>query len=71
MDDFFLLFKILQQKLCSSDLEKWAITAWSIRNARNRFYFEQVQPHLKYIFDSAMGLLEEYQRLNAAHIASA
>ena len=58
-DDFFLLFKMLQQKLCSSDLEKWAITAWSIWNGRNRFYFEQVQAHPKYIFDSAMGLLEE------------
>ena len=58
-DDFFLLFKMLQQKLCSSDLEKRAITAWSIWNARNRFYFEQVQAHPKYIFNSAMGLLEE------------
>ena len=56
-DDFFLLFKMLEQKLCSSDLEKRAITAWSIWNARNRFYFEQAHP--KYIFDSAMGLLEE------------
>ena len=56
-DDFFLLFKMLEQKLCSSDLEKRAITAWSIWNARNRFNFEQAHP--KYIFDSAMVLLEE------------
>ena len=69
-DDCFLLFKMLQQKLCSFNLEKWAIMAWLIWNARNRFYFEQVQAHPKYIFDSAMGLLEEYQRLNAAHIVS-
>ena len=64
--DFFLLFKMLQQKLCSSVLEKWAITAWMIWNARNRFYFEQTQVYPKYIFDSAMGVLEEYQSLNAA-----
>ena len=64
--DFFLLFKMLQQKLCSPKLEKWAITAWMIWNARNRFYFEQTQLHLRCIFDSTMGLLEEYQRLSAA-----
>ena len=64
--DFFLLFKMLQQKHCSSELEKWAITAWMIWNARNRFYFEQTQLHPRCIFYSAMGLLEEYQRLSAA-----
>ena len=71
VDDFFLLFKMLQQKQGSSDLEKWAVTAWSIWNARNRFYFEQIQVHPKNIFDSAMGLPEECQRLNAAQIVSA
>ena len=64
--DFFLLFKMLQQKLRSLDLERWAITTWMIWIARNRFYFEHVQAHPKAMFDSAMGLLEEYQHLNAA-----
>ena len=64
-EDFFLLFIMLQRKLDQRDLERWAITTWSIWNARNRFYFEHVQAHPKAMFDSAMGLLEEYQRLNA------
>ena len=41
--DFFLLFNQMQQKLSKLDLERWATTAWAIWNARNRFYFEQVQ----------------------------
>ena len=65
-DDFFLLFRALQRKLDQIELEKWAITTWSIWNARNRFYFEHVQAHPITMFDSAMALLEEYQRLNAA-----
>ena len=65
-DDFFLLFRALQRKLDQTELEKWAIMTWSIWNARNRFYFEHVQAHLKAMFDNAMALLEEYQRLDAA-----
>lgn len=62
---FFLLFKMLQRKLGSLDLERWAIMTWMIWKARNRFYFEHVQVHPKAMFDSAMGLLKEYQCLNA------
>lgn len=64
--NFFLLFQKMQQKLSPTKLEKWSIIAWMIWNARNRFYFEKVQLHLKVIFESATRLLEEYQRLNAA-----
>ena len=50
---------IIEDNFAGKNLELFAITAWSIWNARNRFYFEQVQAHPKYIFNSAMGLLEE------------
>ena len=62
-DDFFQLFRMVRDRLTQRDLEQWATTAWSIWNARNRFYFEHVQLQPKAIVDVACGLLEEYQRL--------
>ena len=41
--DFFLLFKMLHERLDHKDIEVWAITAWALWNARNKFYFENVQ----------------------------
>ena len=40
---------------------------WAIWSARNKFYFDKVQRHLKLILDEALGFLEEYQQLNAKH----
>ena len=62
-DFFFLFFKQMQSKLSKVELERWAVTAWAIWNARNKYYFEKTQHHLKQILDSAGGLIEEYQRL--------
>lgn len=64
--DFFLLFKYLQKVLDGSDLDCWAITAWSIWNARNKFYFEHTQLHPWIIMERAAGLLSKYQMLTAA-----
>ena len=61
--DFFLLFRQMQRKLSQQELEKWAVTAWVIWTARNKFYFQHYQTHPKVIADMACGLLEEYQRL--------
>lgn len=69
-NDFFLLFKQMQIKLSQLELERWAVTAWSIWNARNTFYFELVQTHPRVILEGAGGLFEEYQRLMVAHQVS-
>uniref|UniRef100_A0A7N2L9M5 Reverse transcriptase zinc-binding domain-containing protein n=1 Tax=Quercus lobata TaxID=97700 RepID=A0A7N2L9M5_QUELO len=61
--DFFLLFQQMQRKLSQQELEKWAVTAWAIWNARNKFYFQHFQTHPNVISEMASGLLEEYQRL--------
>ena len=53
----------MQSKLSKVELERWAVTTWAIWNARNKYYFEKTQHHLKQILDSAGGLFEEYQRL--------
>ena len=49
-----------------TDLDSWAITAWSIWNARNKFYFEHTQLHPRVIMERAATLLSEYQMLTAA-----
>ena len=66
-EDFFLLFKQMQQNLSATELEKWTTVAWTIWNARNKFYFNHVQAHPKLIFEGAVGLLEEYERLLSAY----
>lgn len=42
VEDFFLLFKHLQYVLEGEDLDRWAVTAWSMWNSRNKFYFEHI-----------------------------
>ena len=66
LSDFFVLFRMLQNRLDRSDIEVWAITAWALWNAKNKFYFERVQMHPKVIADGALALLTEYQRLMEA-----
>ena len=58
--DFFLLFGHMARILESCELERWAILAWSIWNARNKFYFEHKQVHPSLILNGAYGLLDEY-----------
>lgn len=67
-EDFFLLFKMMNQKLNATELEKWSTVAWAIWNARNQFYFKHVQVHPKMIFEGVVGLIEEYHRLMSAHL---
>ena len=69
-NDFFLLFKQMQIKLSQLELERRSVTTWSIWNARNTFYFEQMQTHPRVILEGAGALFEEYQRLMVAHQAS-
>ena len=66
--DFFLLFGHMARILDSCELERWAILAWSIWNARNKFYFEHKQVHPSLILDGAYGLLDEYQRLMQSRV---
>ena len=58
--DFFVLLRMLQDRLDHSDMEVWAIMAWALWNARNKLYFEKVQLHPKSIADGALALLTEY-----------
>ena len=57
----FSLFRWLLNKLSRQKLENWAVTAWAIWNARNKFYFEHIQTHPKVILDGAIGFLQEYR----------
>ena len=57
--DFFLLFGHMARTLDSCELECWAILAWSIWNARNKFYFEHKQVHPSLILNGAYGFLDE------------
>lgn len=57
---------MLQERLDRRGTEVWAITAWALWNARNKFYFEQLQPQLKAIANGALALLTEYQSLMEA-----
>ena len=55
--------KLMKNHMVSQqELEKWAVTAWAIWAARNKFYFQHYRTHPKVIADMACGLLEEYQR---------
>ena len=60
--NLFLLFECMRKILDPLELEKWAVMAWAIWNARNKYYFEHVH-HPWLIMEGASGLLKEYQRL--------
>ena len=59
-DDFFLLFKHMQCILDGADLDQWAVTAWCIWNARNKYYFEHFQQKPRFNIERATALLTEY-----------
>ena len=63
---FYLLARAMVERLDVKELENWAMIAWSLWNARNRFHFERVQTHPTVILRVATSLLEEYQRLALA-----
>ena len=69
----FLLFGMMVRRLSQVELERWATVSWVLWNARNKFYFEQVQLHPRKILDGALGFLVEYQHFvtaqnRAAHV---
>ena len=64
--DSFLLFKKMQTALEEEDLNRWATTAWSIWNARNKFYFDHVQLQPRVIMERANSVLTEYKNCMAA-----
>ena len=53
-------------RLSKKEMETWAMTAWSLWTARNKFHFEQVQTPPTMIFRRASSLLDKYQQLMAA-----
>ena len=57
---------MLVQRLSTAELEKWAVVSWGIRNARNKVYFERIQPHPNAILTGAVGFFKEYQNLTNA-----
>ena len=66
--DFFYLFRMMVDRLTQAELEQWATVSWAIWNARNKFYFENIQRHPKDIFKEATCLLGEYHRPNATQV---
>ena len=66
VDDFFLLFKKMSTALEADDLERWAIMAWSIWNARNKYYFDHVQLQPRVIMERANSMLTKYKTCMAA-----
>ena len=70
-EDFFLLFGTMVRRLSQVELERWATVSWAMLNARNKFYFEQVQLHQRKILDGALGFLVEYQHFVAAQSRAA
>ena len=66
VDDFFLLFKKMQTALEVDDLDRWAVTAWSIWNARNKYYFDHGQLQPRVIMERANSVLTEYKTCMAA-----
>ena len=60
---FFSLAQNLKERLSYKEFELWTMVAWSIWNARNRFYFEasQIPPHA--ILKSVEMFLDDYQWL--------
>lgn len=63
---FYLLDRQMLDRLPKKELETWAMTVWSLRNARNKFHFEHIQTHPMMIVRRASSLLEEYRRHMAA-----
>jgi hypothetical protein len=61
--EFFLLTQNLTQSLNRQELELWAVTCWSIWNARNKFVHDAVMSHPRLIFDNAMRLLQDFHRV--------
>ena len=44
-------------------VENWAVVAWSLWNARNRWIHEGVQSSLESIVDRGVSLLHDYKRV--------
>ena len=61
--DFFLLFKHMLTILSPTEMDRWAIIAWTIWNARNRFYFKHIQLHPQTIMDEARAGWDEYKKI--------
>ena len=56
----------MQTTLEADNLDRWAITAWSILNARNKYYFDHVQLQPRVIMERANSMLTEYKTCMAA-----
>ena len=61
-----MLLQRMVNKLEVLDVEKWAVAAWAIWNARNKYYFEGIQLNPRDILRGPNGVLQEYQRFMQA-----
>ena len=62
--EFFLLVRQLEEKFTVKEMEQWAMVAWAISNARNRFCFEDKQSQPMDILHGATTFMHDYQWLN-------
>ena len=63
--EFHLVSRDLFNVLSKEEMEIWAVTAWSIWNARNALIHEGTQFHPSIIFDHGMSLLRDHLQAQA------
>ena len=61
-----MLLQRMVSKLEEHDVVKWAVIAWAIWNARNKYYFDRIQLHPRDILRGATRFLQKYQRFMQA-----
>ena len=63
--DFFLLSSKIFQTMSREVVELWAVTAWAIWYARNKFVHENFLPTPQATIDMAIRLLNDFKRVTA------
>uniref|UniRef100_A0A2N9HCL8 Reverse transcriptase domain-containing protein n=1 Tax=Fagus sylvatica TaxID=28930 RepID=A0A2N9HCL8_FAGSY len=64
--DFFLLSSQILHSISHEVVELWAVTAWAIWYARNKFVHEKCLPMPQATIDMAMRLLNDFKRVTIA-----
>jgi hypothetical protein len=62
---FILLVMNLMEVLQVDELEKWAVTTWSLWNARNKFIHEGIQSQPESIVDREASLRSDFQKFSS------
>lgn len=55
----------LMEVLQVDELEKWAVTTWSLWNARNKFIHEGIQSQPESIVDREASLRSDFQKFSS------